>query len=48
MRQLLTFIRALGNAGAIHNARMLSDQRRADDVAVQALDLRVTTGRRAA
>jgi hypothetical protein len=48
MRQLLTWIRSLGNAGAIENARVLFDQHRADDSTVRALDVRMTAGHRAA
>jgi hypothetical protein len=48
MRQLLTWFRSLGNAGAIDNARVLFDQRRADDFTMRTLDRRVAARRPAA
>ncbi|MGI8663180.1 MAG: hypothetical protein ACR2LQ_08205 [Acidimicrobiales bacterium] len=49
MHQLITLIRSLGNAGAVNNARVLMDRRRAEDFALRSLERRVSAvARRAA
>jgi hypothetical protein len=43
MDKLLTWIRGLGNAGAVANARVLSEQRRQEEWILRGLTLRLAS-----